>query len=331
MAKKITAIGLFSGGLDSILAAKILQKQGIKVICLNIEIPFIPEDKKNNLKTTAKKLKIPLKTMKVGADYLKMVQNPKYHYGSAINPCIDCRIFILKKAKQLAKKTGAKFIFTGEVLGQRPMSQHSQAMELVEKQTGLKGKLLRPLCAKLLPKTEAEKMGWVKRDNLLDISGRSRQRQLSLAKKWRIKNFPTPAGGCLLTDKSFAKRLQDLFNQNKKISEADISLLKIGRHWRIDKNKIIIGRNFEENKKIKALKNPKDYYFETAKYPGPTGLLIGPANQKAIIQAAALTAAFSDILDEKAIVKYGQKKLNKKIIINQPKNYLEQLTASRII
>jgi len=199
----IKALGLFSGGLDSIIAAKLIQEQGIEVELVNFYTPFFPS--KNAIRM-AEQIKIPLKEIDVTKDYLKMLRKPKHGYGSEMNPCIDCKIFMFKKAKAYAKKIGAKFVFTGEVLGERPMSQNRNALELIEKETGLKGKLLRPLSAKLLPTTEAEKK-WIDRNRLLSINGRKRETQLELAKRFGIEGYPTPAGGCLLTDKEFAKKI----------------------------------------------------------------------------------------------------------------------------
>jgi len=210
------ALALLSGGLDSTLAVKIIQDQGIEVIALNFTSPFCLCGGKQGCASIsmAKQLGIKLKIINKGKEYLKIIKNPKYGYGKNMNPCIDCRIFILKKAKQYAKKIDAKFIFTGEVLGQRPKSQHMKALRIIDKETGLKNKILRPLSAKLLPETEAEKKGWVNRDELLAISGRSRKEQISLAKKFNM-DFFCSGGGCLLTYKEFSSKLRDLFEHKK--------------------------------------------------------------------------------------------------------------------
>jgi tRNA-specific 2-thiouridylase len=163
-----------------------------------------------------------------------------------MNPCVDCRIFMLRKAKRYAKSTGAAFIFTGEVLGQRPMSQHRGALDIIEREAGLKGKILRPLSAKLLPRTEAEEKGFVGEKDLMDIRGRSRKRQIEMAKQFNIAKYPCAAGGCFLTDKKFANKLRDLLQHKKRVTVKEVNFLKVGRHFRFGENKIVVGRNEAE-------------------------------------------------------------------------------------
>jgi len=308
------ALALLSGGLDSILAVKLVLDQGIDVVAINFITPFQISEKKwvDGIK---KKFKIPLKTVKLGEDYLKIISKPKFRYGKHMNPCIDCRIFMLKKAKAYAKKINASFIVTGEVLGERPMTQTREALKIIEKEAGLRGKILRPLSAKLLPETDAEKKGWVNREKLLDIKGRSRKRQIELAKKYGIKEYPSPSGGCLLTYKEFSDKVRDLLEHKKKIRMKDIPLLKIGRHFRFDKNKIIVGRNEDENKQLLKLKDTSDYFFEVPGYGSPITLLQGPKTKEAIKEAAALTARYSDSKKSKTKVRYGKERLNKSIRI----------------
>jgi tRNA U34 2-thiouridine synthase MnmA/TrmU len=205
------ALGLLSGGLDSSLAVKLIMDQGIEVIALKFTSAFCQCDSGNRCHASelAKKFGIELMTISKGEEYLEIVRNPRFGRGSGMNPCIDCRIFMLRNAKQVAEEKKARFIFTGEVVGQRPMSQHWRALKLIEREAGLEGKLLRPLCAKLLPETEAEKMGWVNRNALLDISGRGRKTQIALATEKGILDYPCPAGGCLLTSREFSTRLRD--------------------------------------------------------------------------------------------------------------------------
>lgn len=308
----VKALGLFSGGLDSILAAKLLQEQGIKVELINFHTPFFPP---KNAKEMAKKLKIKLKEVDVTKEYLKVLRKPKHGYGSEMNPCIDCKIFMLKKAKSYAKKINAKFIFTGEVLGERPMSQIKSSMQLIEKESCLEGRLLRPLSAKLLPETEAEKK-WVDRNKLMDISGRGRYKQEGLAKKFGIKEYPQPSGGCLLTHIEYARKIKDLLKNKKSIKKEDIELLKIGRHFRYGKNKIIVGRNEKENKELLKRKEKTDYMFEATYWGSPITILKGPKTKKAILLAASITARYSDSDDEKTLVKYGKKKLAKPITVS---------------
>jgi len=268
----VTCLAMFSGGLDSFLAIKLVQEQNINVIALYFDNPF-DSGKVDWPEIIAKKLKVKLVRVKLGKDYLNLVKKPKYGYGSAVNPCVDCRIFLLKKAKKLMKKYNADFIITGEVLGQRPMSQHRKAMDLVEKESMLKGNLLRPLTAKNLEETSVEKKGLVDRSKLLGISGRSRKIQLEMAKKYGIEKFATPAGGCLLTDKNYATKLIDLF-KNGKLDERNIRLLNVGRHFRKGKTKIIVGRNHEENLVLEKLKG-KDVLLKPIDVPGPSVLVQG--------------------------------------------------------
>lgn len=310
------AIGLLSGGLDSTLALKLMVDQGIEVIGLNFTSLFCTCNK-CHVVDILKKEKIPLKVFNKGKEYLKVVRNPKHGHGKGINPCIDCRIFILKIAKKEMKKIGAKFIFTGEVLDQRPMSQYKRAMEIIEKEAGLKGLILRPLSAKLLSETIPEKKKWVDRNKLLAIRGRTRKEQISLANEFNL-NYPCPAGGCMLTQKEFASKVRDLFEHNKKIDMKQMKLLKIGRHFRIKENKIIVGRNENENKMLLELKE-KDIVFEVPDIGSPITLLQGKENKKSIEITAQLTAHYSDNKDEKVKVKYGKGKLNKEIIVEQIK------------
>jgi hypothetical protein len=315
---KMKALILFSGGLDSILAAKLLLEQGIKVYAVNFTSPFYQDS--HAAEKAAKALKIPLKTITLGTDFLNIIKKPRYGYGANINPCIDCRILMLKKAKKYAEKINAEFIATGEVLGERPMTQLKPSLELIEEKAGLKGKLLRPLSAKLLPETEAEKKGYVNRGKLLAIQGRSRKLQLALAKKYSIRYFPTPAGGCLLTQKEFAAKLRDLFKHQNKISMKDIPVLKIGRHFRYHENKIIVGRNQQENQKLLELKKPSDYIFEVPVIGSPITLLQGPKTKPAIKKAAQLTARYSDAEEKTVKVSYGKENFNKSIRISYPED-----------
>jgi tRNA-uridine 2-sulfurtransferase len=261
---------LFSGGLDSILAARTLQEQGVEVQGLTFVSSFFDSVQ---AKEAAKKLGIKLKTVDFSKEHLKIVKRPKYGYGKNMNPCIDCHLLMLKTAKKIIEKEKFDFLATGEVLGERPMSQNRKALELIEKESGLFGYLLRPLSAKLLKPTEVEKNGVVDREKLLDIRGRSRKKQLSLAKQWKIKEYPTPAGGCLLTDPEFSKRLKDLLAKNPRANKNDIELLKLGRHFWQGKDKIIIGRNEQENEKLKQLKQRNDILIEMENYAGPTALI----------------------------------------------------------
>jgi tRNA U34 2-thiouridine synthase MnmA/TrmU len=308
------AVGLFSGGLDSALAIKLVQEQGIDVLALNFVSPFCTCIRKGcSIADLAKRLKVPVKLMNKGQDYLRIVRNPKHGYGKGMNPCIDCKIYILKKAKQYARKIGAKFIFTGEVLGQRPMSQLYRHLMLIEKEAGLKGKLVRPLCAGLMPETEAEKKRWIDRDKLLKFKGRRRSSQLDLAKKFEIDGFMCGGGGCRLTDKAYSNKVRDLFNHKKRVNYDDVRILNYGRHFRVNNSKIIVGRNKEENSRLLKLKRKSDYMLEVPGCGSPITILQG----KDIKFAACLTATYSDCGDNKVLVKYGKNKLDKEIIVEQ--------------
>jgi tRNA U34 2-thiouridine synthase MnmA/TrmU len=316
---KIKALALLSGGLDSTLATELILKQGIDVVAMNFTSPFCL-CKKGGCGATeaAEQLGVPLKVVHVGDEYLKMVRKPKHGYGRNMNPCIDCRIFIVKKAKKYAKEIDASFIFTGEVLDERPMSQHFKAMKIIEEEAGLKGKILRPLSARLLPETVIEKKGLVNRKKLLDIHGRSRKPQIKLAREFNIKDYPCPAGGCLLTYKEYANKLRDLFKHKKRCSMADVALLKVGRHFRLGENKIIVGRNEAENKILTSKKARNDYYFEVPDVGGPITVLQGAKTKKAVRTAAALTAFYSDAKGGKVNVNFGRENLNKSVIVPIP-------------
>jgi tRNA U34 2-thiouridine synthase MnmA/TrmU len=317
--KRWKALALLSGGLDSTLAVKLLLDQGIDVEALNFVSPFCLCGKGGcGASGVAERFGIPLKVVSVGEDYLRVVRKPKHGYGKNMNPCIDCRIFMLKKAKKYARQTGAAFIFTGEVLDERPMSQHFKAMNMIEEEAGLKNRILRPLSAKLLPETSIEKRGLVDRHKLLDIHGRSRKRQIELAKTFSIADYPCPAGGCLLTYKEFADKVRDLFKYKKRVTMKDIALLKLGRHLRFEKNKIVVGRNESENRTLLEMKSPSDYYFEVPDCGSPITILQGTKTKEAIEKAAVLTAYYSDEKSSQVLVRFGKNKLNRTMNVSRP-------------
>lgn len=313
------ALALLSGGLDSTLAVKLILEQGIDVEAVNFATPFCLCRKGGCGATEAAKLfNIPLKTFSVGKEYLDLVRNPKFGYGKNLNPCLDCRIFMLKKAKVYAEKIGAAFIFTGEVLGQRPMSQYRRAFDLIEREAGLQGKIVRPLSSKLLPKTEAETRGVIDGSTLLGISGRSRKKQIELTKQFNITNYPCASGGCLLTYKEFANKLRDLFLHKKKVTPKDVSLLKVGRHFRSGKNKIIVGRNKIENQILQKAKFPNDYIFEVPDCGSPVSILQGPKTNATIKKAARLTLFYSDSEKDFCEVGFGKSNFNKRVFASSP-------------
>lgn len=310
--ERTKAVALLSGGLDSTLAVKLVLDQGIDVEAVNFVSPFCLCRKGGcGALEVAKNLNIPLKTITVGEEYLRIVRKPQFGYGKNMNPCIDCRIFMLKKAKKYAEEIGASFIFTGEVLGQRPMSQHRKTLGIIEKEAGLKGKILRPLSAKLLPPTEVEKKGLVSRETLLGIEGRSRKKQIRLAQELKVTEYSCPGGGCLLTYREFTSKLKDLFEHKKRISLKDVRLLKVGRHFRFGKNKIIVGRNEAENRLLLQMKITNDYCFEAQDTGSPITLLQGPKTRIAVKRAAELTVYYSDRKQSVVLVKFGKGELDK--------------------
>jgi len=277
--KPTKAVALLSGGLDSNLAIRMIQEQGVEVEAIAVKTPFCDFDCGkgcgHRVQEVALELGIKLKTVYFGEDYLKMLKNPKYGYGSGMNPCIDCRGMMYNAAKEHMAKTGADFIITGEVLGQRPMSQNGNALKIIENETQTNGKIVRPLSFRHLPLTEAESKGLIKREKLGDIKGRSRRGQLQLAKKFDISDPPNAAGGCLLTDPAFSIRVRDLYNHTKGTPDMnDIELLKIGRHFRLsDNTKLIVGRNKMENEILNSLKLDDDIIIEVSNHVGPTCIL----------------------------------------------------------
>jgi len=309
-AKMAKAIGLLSGGLDSTLAVRLILEMGIEVLAINFVTPFCTCTKKgcqNEAKKVSEKFGIELKIIGFKEDYIALVKNPKYGYGKNMNPCIDCRIFMFSKAREIMEETSADFVFTGEVLGERPMSQNLRAMRIIEKESGLEGRLLRPLCAKYLPLTIVEKQGIVDRDRLLSITGRSRKPQISLAKSLGIDDYPCPAGGCRLTDPNFAKRLREAFEHNED-SLVDITLLRYGRHFRLSSGaKVIVGRNEEENKILESFASEERILLETKDFKGPIALIYKHNGKEDVELAARICLAYSDYDgNEKTIVKTGR-------------------------
>lgn len=273
----VKGLVLFSGGLDSILSVKILQNQGIKIKAVNFKSFFFNSEQ---ARKAAGKLRISLKIVDFSREHLEMVKNPRHGYGKAMNPCIDCHILMLRKAREQMLKEKADFVATGEVLGERPMSQNPRSLRMIEKESSLEGYLLRPLSAKLLEPTIPEKEGKVKREELLGISGRSRKKQIELAKKFKIPWYPTPAGGCLLTDLEFSKKLKKLFQVFSQCQGNDVEILKVGRHFWAGEVEIVVGRDEKENLTIKRLARPGDILVEMKNYPGPLTLARNYSQEK---------------------------------------------------
>ena len=299
--KKPKAVALLSGGLDSSLAVRMMLQQGIDIEAVAIKTPFCDFDCGkgcgHRVKEVADELGIKLNTVYFGEEYLRMLKNPKHGYGSGMNPCIDCRGMMYNAAKEHMKRTSADFVITGEVLFQRPMSQNNRALHIIEKETGMECKVLRPLSAKHLPPTEAENMGLIKREKMGDIKGRSRKGQLALAKQFGISEPPNAAGGCLLTDPGFSKRVKDVMDHCDDIPTLnDIELLKVGRHFRISRHaKFVVGRNKDENEVIKALATNGDLIMEVKDYVGPTCILrCKNYDDSLLAKCAAIAARYSD-------------------------------------
>ncbi len=269
--KKPKVLLLFSGGLDSILAAKILQNAGCEIVALTFETPFFNAEKAI---IAAKDLGIEIITKNISEIHFKLLRDPPHGFGKNMNPCINCHGLMFSLAKEIAREQNFQIIASGEVLGQRSFSQNRNALQLVEKISGLKDEILRPLSAKLLLETEYEKSGLIVREKLLDFSGKNRKPQLALAAEFDIREFPTPAGGCLLTDPGFSARLKILLERDSAATPADAELLKTGRFFLLgEKSFMMIGRNSSENEKLRSFKNPEIYLVKMRDFVGPTALI----------------------------------------------------------
>jgi len=315
MTRKARALGMISGGLDSLLAVAVLRELGVDITGLhflngfgagslsrqvseNMSLAEIAADRKQRLESM---LGVPVRVIDVSEEFLTVLRTPRFGYGKNINPCIDCRIFLLGKAREIMEKEGFDFVFTGEVLGQRPMSQHFRAMRQVEKESGLSGRLLRPLCARLLAATEPEKDGLVDRERLLDIQGRSRKRQLALAEELGIEDYATPAGGCTLTDENYARKYLDHTGHGMDVTCDDAVILSMGRHLRLsDRVKIVVGRREPENDYLESRWGDR-ILLTTLDHPGPVTVVIGEPSEEELMRAAAVTARYSDGKREPAV------------------------------
>ncbi len=304
----VKALALISGGLDSILAAKAIKDTGIDVVGVYFKTPFCLRKKKTN--TTSSELAnalsqnagIELKIVELKDEFLEIVRHPKHGYGKNINPCIDCKILMLKKAKEIMESLGASFLITGEVLGQRPMSQHHPALDMISRGAGVEGILLRPLSAKLLEPTIPEQKGWVDRNNLFDFTGRTRRPQMELAVMLGVIDYPNASGGCLLTDPIFSKRLRDLMKFGK-YDLANVALLKLGRQYRFAQDaKLIVGRDEAENEDIEKLAQDGDILFvPPGDLAGPSALARGNFSQELIKLSAGIIARYCDIGDKTSL------------------------------
>ncbi len=289
---KVRALGLCSGGLDSILAALVLRRQGIEVQWVTFETPFFSADK---ARRAARHTGVPLRVMNIFEPYLAMLKNPNCGYGQHMNPCMDCHALMFRLAAEIMQREGFDFLFSGEVLGQRPMSQTRSSLRYVEKHSGADGYILRPLSARRLPETRPEQEGLVDRQQLLDITGRSRKAQIALAQQWGVTEYPAPAGGCLLTDKGYSSRLRDLFEHRSEVTENELHLLRYGRHFRLkDGTKVIVGRTLADNECIQRYADPgRDTLMKVEGYPGPLVLVPPGGGEGGRFMAASLCVGYS--------------------------------------
>jgi hypothetical protein len=276
--KKVTVLALYSGGLDSTLACRVVAEQGIKVVAVKFVTPFFGYElllkKDEYIKNTKKKFGIDVILRDVTLPYLELLKKPAHGFGKYFNPCIDCKIFLLAEAKKMMPEIGASFLITGEVVGQRPMSQRRDTLRVIERDSGCEGILVRPLCARNLEPTQAEQDGLIDREKLLDFSGRNRSPQMRLAEHYHITDYPSPAGGCILADPILSARVEAYYQHNKKVVPEDILLLLVGRQFNLPSGAwLAVGRTEQENKKIEALLKPGDWLLKTTEIPGPSAIL----------------------------------------------------------
>ena len=289
--KKAKGILLYSGGLDSLLAAKVLLEQNLEIIGLHFLLPFFPphadpEETKTSL--FAQRIGLKVEHIRTGSKYMEMLKNPSYGYGKNMNPCVDCKIFFLRHAADYMRNNGYDFVATGEVVGQRPMSQQRNKMNLIEKESSLKDYLLRPLSAKLLNPIKAEREGLIDREKLLDFNGRGRDRQFALAREYGIEEYASPAGGCLFTDLTYSARLKDLLAVHPDYHDIDIYLLSVGRHYRLSPScKLIVSRNAEETEILDRYSNESDMFL-ISNFRGPVGFIRGNVSMDDLETAYAI-------------------------------------------
>ena len=312
--KKVRAIALLSSGIDSAIAVRLMMEQDIELTAVNFVTPFSNE-KKDYAGNLADQLGVRLIRVELGDDYISLIKKPKHGYGCNMNPCVDCRIYMLSEAKRIAKQVGAGFIVTGDVLGERPMSQNKSALDIEDDEAGVGGYVLRPLSARLLPQTFPEVWGWVDRSRLLALKGRSRKPQLDLGKRLGISEYRTPSGGCLLTTKEFSQKLGELFSYKDDVTVLDIKRLRLGRHFFLPSSEIIVGRNEDENRILWDCKYHNDYIFQTPDCPGPVTLLTGSKDEEAVKLAARLTAKYSDAGTEYVPVQYRMNGKRENILV----------------
>ena len=315
--KNVKALALFSGGLDSILATRLVMEQGIEVEALQFVTPFFNYDILADISAHKAKMLarygIHVEVEDISAGYLQLLHNPAHGFGKNFNPCIDCKIMMFARAKRLLADKGASFLVSGEILGQRPMSQRRDTMNVIERDSGTKSILLRPLCAKLMRQTAAEAAGLVDRSKLLDMNGRSRSPQIALAAKFGITDFPSPAGGCILADPILSQRIAHFYGSDSVLQAAemnvpDIRALLVGRQFMLpDGGWLIIGRDEKDNNKLDKLVQKEDARLEMEDWPGPLAVLKKAGSQypdpgkleKDLQLAAALVVRYGKKLPDK--------------------------------
>ncbi len=302
--RPVRALGLCSGGLDSLLSLAVLREQGIEVTALTFVSPFLSDA---NAKRGCAALGVPHISYDFTAEHIAVVKNPKHGYGSNMNPCIDCHTLMIRLAGEMMQRDGYHFVFTGEVLGQRPMSQNRGSLNLVAKESGVADYLLRPLSAKRLKTTIPEAEGWVDRERLYNFGGRGRKDQMALAEKLGVTEYPAPAGGCLLTDPGFSLRLRHLLDERPQAGAREMELLRWGRHFDLGEGKrLIVGRKKAENEALKARLGPDDVSLKWTGGPGPLGVVpgwdeTGPSPEQ-IRLAASMLLAYTKARGDTALV-----------------------------
>jgi len=307
------AIALFSGGLDSTLAMKLIIDQGIEVVAVNINTGFgSTKDRLEHMQSMCNQVGAELKIIDIQSEYLQDVLfDPKHGYGKNFNPCIDCHAKMFAVAKRVMEGEGASFLISGEVMGQRPMSQNKDALQMVLDDSNCDGLLLRPLSAKKMAPTIAEINGWVNREKLEGITGRSRDRQLELAGEIGLEDFESPGGGCLLTDANFATKMFDFIKYDN-FEVKDIPVMKFGRHLRLkDGAKLVVGRNQEENAHLQKIDNDKYLHIKTVGIPGPHSLLSKNASEEDKELSAKIVLTYCKTkTDESYIISFDEKEVN---------------------
>jgi tRNA-specific 2-thiouridylase len=310
----LRALVLLSGGLDSILAARLLMEQGIEVVGVSFESPFFNA---NRAKLAAEALGIELVAVDMTNDILRLVDAPKYGFGRNLNPCIDCHAAMVRRAAELMDGLGASFVATGEVVGQRPKSQMRYGLSAVEREAGLEGYLLRPLSAKLLDPTVPEREGWVDRERLLGLHGRTRKPQMDLAEGFGIEEYESPAGGCLLTDENYARGVRDLKDHGE-LTEEGVRLISLGRQFRLSEGaKLTVGRNHAENERLFALDPAGALFVKAADVKGPIGVVTGSPTEADVLLAAAIVSRYADTGDgEKVDVLVQEGSASRRVVVS---------------